>query len=178
MKIYVLRHGETDENITSILQGNMDTILNEKGKNQAREVAKIVKDKNIDLIISSPKKRAVQTAILALPNVPIITDDRLKSRDHGEFEGKTRDEIDLKEYWNIKLNKQYKKAESIGTLFNRVVSLLEDIIIKYPNKNILLVTHSGICRVLYYYFNGFKEDGDLTEYESHNCSFEEYDLEI
>ena len=177
MRIFVLRHGETNENITGMLQGNMDTLLNENGKNQAREASKILIDKKIDLIISSPKQRTIETAKLALPNVPIITDDRLKSRNHGEFEGKRRDEIALEDYWNFDKNIKYEKAESVMDLFDRVHSLLMEIKQKYEGKRILLVTHSGICRVIYYYFYGVSEGGDiLTGYESHNCSVEEYEL--
>lgn len=176
MKLYVLRHGETNENITGIMQGNMETVLNEIGKNQAISVQDKVKKAGIDLVISSPKKRAVETAQLAAPNIPLILDDRLLSRNHGEFEGMRRDEVNLQDYWNIKLNKQFEKAESMGEIFNRVSSLLNDISINYSDKTVLLVTHSGITRVLYYYFNGFPDDGDLTEYESTNCSFEEYKL--
>ena len=176
MKLYVLRHGETDENITGIMQGNMETVLNEVGRKQAESVRQKINDANIDLVISSPKKRAVETAEIAAPNIPIILDDRLLSRDHGEFEGMKRNQVNLQDYWNIKLNKQFEKAESMGEIFNRVSSLLNDISINYSNKTVLLVTHSGIARVLYYYFNGFPDDGDLTEYESTNCSFEEYEL--
>lgn len=176
MKLYVLRHGETDENITGVMQGNMETVLNETGKNQAISVREKVKEAKIDLVISSPKKRTLETALLAAPNIPLIQDDRLLSRDHGEFQGMKRSEINLKEYWNIKLNKQYEKAETMGEIFNRVSSLWNDISINYSDKTVLLVTHSGITRVLYYYFNGFPEDGDLTEYESTNCSFEQYEL--
>ena len=178
MKLYVIRHGQTNENITKMLQGDMETYLNETGKKQALSLQNKVKESNINLIICSPKKRALETAHLAAPHIKIIEDERLLSRHHGEFQGKSRDEIDLKGYWNIKENNQYEKAESIGELFNRVVSLLEDIIVNYSDKNIALVTHSGICRVLYYYFNGFPENGDLLDYESHNCSFEEYELEV
>ena len=176
MKLYVLRHGETNENITKIMQGNMETYLNETGKMQALSVRDKVRNANIDLIISSPKKRAIDTALIAAPGVKIIEDDRLLSRNHGEFEGLTRDQINLHDYWNIKKNVQYEKAECIGELFNRISSLLNEIIEKYSDKNVMIVTHSGITRVLYYYFNGFPEDGDLTEYESTNCSFEEYEL--
>jgi len=176
MKLYVLRHGETNENITGIMQGNMETVLNELGRKQAESVRNKVKEAGIDLVISSPKKRAVETAQIAAPNIPIILDDRLLSRNHGEFEGMQRNQVNLKDYWNIKLNKQFEKAESMGEIFNRVSSLLNDISINYSDKTVLLVTHSGITRVLYYYFNGFPDDGDLTEYESTNCSFEEYEL--
>ncbi|MBQ6817704.1 MAG: histidine phosphatase family protein [Bacilli bacterium] len=176
MKLYVLRHGETNENITGIMQGNMETVLNEVGRKQAESVREKVKEAGIDLVISSPKKRAVETALIAAPNIPIIKDERLLSRNHGEFEGMRRDEVNLQDYWNIKLNKQFEKAESMGEIFNRVSSLLNDISINYSDKTVLLVTHSGITRVLYYYFNGFPDDGDLTEYKSTNCSFEEYEL--
>lgn len=176
MKLYVLRHGETEENKTGILQGNMETVLNENGRKQAISVAPLVKEAGIDLVITSPKTRAKETALLAAPNIPILEDERLLSRDHGEFEGKRRDQIHLKDYWNIKKNVQYEKAECVGAMFNRVSSLLNDLSIYYPDKTVMLVTHSGIARVLYYYFHGFPEDGDLTEYESTNCSFEQYEL--
>ena len=177
MKLYVLRHGETEENKTGIMQGNMNTKLNDNGRKQALSVREKVKAANIDLVICSPKDRTRETALLAAPNIPIIYDDRLRSRDHGEFEGMRRDEINLHDYWNIKKNVQYEKAESIGSLFNRISSLLNDIVEKYSDKNVLIVTHSGITRVLYYYFNGFPDDGDLLEYESTTASFEEYNLE-
>jgi broad specificity phosphatase PhoE len=176
MTIYVLRHGETFENTHGIMQGNMETLLNEKGRKQAISVRDKVKKAGIDLVISSPKVRAKETAILAAPGIPLIEDDRLLSRNHGEFEGLKRDEINLKDYWNIKKNIQYQKAESVGELFNRVSSLLNDISIKYSDKTVMLVTHSGLARVFYYYFNGFPSDGDLTGYESTNCSFEKYEL--
>lgn len=176
MNLFVLRHGETNENITGMLQGDMDTVLNEKGIEQALSVRNKVLENNIDLVISSPRKRAIKTAELAAPNIPLIIDDRLRSRSHGEFEGKSRDEINIRDYWNIKKNIQYLKAESVKDLFDRVESLLKEIKGKYNGKNVLLVTHSGIVRILYYYFNGIPEDGDLLEYESHNCSFEHYVL--
>lgn len=176
MKLYVLRHGETNENITKVMQGNMETILNETGVKQSLSVRDKVKDAKINLVISSPKKRAIETAKLAAPGIEIITDERLLSRNHGEFQGLTRNQVNLHDYWNIKKNIQYERAETVGEIFNRISSLLNDILIKYSDKNVLIVTHSGIARVLYYYFNGFPEDGDLTEYESTNCSFEEYNL--
>lgn len=176
MRIFVLRHGETAENIDGMMQGNMDTVLDENGIKQALSVREEILSKNIDLIISSPKKRALDTATIAAPNIPIITDDRLKSRDHGEFEGLRRSQIKLNDYWNIKKDIKYERAESVKEFYNRINSLLDEIKDKYNDKNVLLVTHSGICRILYYYFNGIPEDGDLMGYESYNCSLEEYNL--
>jgi len=176
MQIYVLRHGETEENKHGIMQGKMETALDEVGREQSMRLRDLIENKKIDLVISSPKQRAIETANLAAPGIPMIIDDRLLSRDHGEFQGMAKDEINFEEYWNIKKNVQYEKAESVGEIFNRISSLLNDISINYSSQKVLLVTHSGICRVLYYYFNGFPEDGDLSGYESTNCSFEEYKL--
>lgn len=176
MTIYVLRHGETEENTRGIMQGNMETILNETGREQARAMQEKVKEAGIDLVITSPKVRAKETAILAAPGIEMIEDKRLLSRNHGEFEGMRRDEIDLHDYWNIKKNVQYERAESVGEIFNRISSLLNDILENYSDRTVLLVTHSALTRVFYYYFNGFPEDGDLMEYVSHNCSFEKYEL--
>lgn len=176
MKIFVLRHGETTENITGVMQGLMETVLDETGKEQALSRQNDVLKNHIDLVICSPRTRTIETARLAAPNIPLITDDRLRSRDHGEFQGMRRDEIDFENYWNYKINKQYERAESVGDLFNRIDSLLKEIKEKYSDKTVLLVTHSAICRVLYYYFNGIPEDGELSHYKSVNCSFEEYEL--
>lgn len=177
MKIFVIRHGETEENITGVMQGNMDTVLNETGRKQAIALREKVNNANIDFAVVSPKKRTMETADLAAPDILKKYDYRLLSRDHGEFEGLRRDEVALHDYWNIKKNIQYEKAESVLSLFERVSSLLEDLKRDYKDKRVLLVTHSGICRILYYYFNGIPEDGDLLEYESHNGTFEEYDLD-
>lgn len=175
MKLYVLRHGETEENKTGMMQGEMDTVLNKKGKEQALSLQPTLKEIGIDVIFCSPKKRTLETAILAFPTAKIHFDDRLKSRDHGEFQGMSRNEINLHDYWNIKKNIQYERAESVGHLMDRVVDFLNFLKENYDDKKVLIVTHSGIVRILYYYFHGIPEDGDLLEYESTNASLEAYE---
>ena len=71
----------------------METLLNETGRKQAIAVREKVKEAGIDLVISSPKVRAKETAILAAPGIELIEDKRLLSRNHGEFEGLKRSEI-------------------------------------------------------------------------------------
>lgn len=178
MELYVVRHGETEENKTHMMQGNMNTLLNETGRSQALEVRKKLENIKIDLIISSPKSRALETAqIISNGRITIITDERLLSRNHGEFEGKGRYEVDLEDYWNIKINRQYERAESVGHMFERISDLLNDIKTNYKDKTVLIATHSGVCRIIYYYFNGIPESGSLLEYQSTNCSLEKYELE-
>ena len=106
----------------------------------------------------------------------IIYSDKLLGREHGEFTGKPRDSINFDEYWNYNKNIQYEKAESVKDLYNRVATLIEELKEKYKDKNIIIVTHSGIMRVLYYYFKGIPDDGILSEITIRNCEVFEYDI--
>ncbi|MCK5762727.1 MAG: histidine phosphatase family protein, partial [Clostridiales bacterium] len=62
MKLYFIRHGETDYNKENRLQGGLDTKLNDIGKEQALKASEEIVDLEIDVIISSPQRRAVDTA--------------------------------------------------------------------------------------------------------------------
>lgn len=176
MKLYVVRHGETMENANNCLVGRINSSLTEKGKEQAKQVSNYFKNKKIDLIVSSPLDRCKETAQIISNNLPIIYSDKLLGRDHGEFTGKPRDSINFDEYWNYKKNIQYEKAESVKDLYNRVATLIDDLKEKYKDKNIIIVTHSGIMRVLYYYFKGIPDDGVLSEITIRNCEVFEYDI--
>lgn len=178
MKLYVLRHGETEGNVQGIMSGHRESYLTENGREEARKVRDLIQDKHIDMIIASPLIRTKETAeIVSNGSIPIIYDDRLKSRNHGEFAGMKRDSVNLKDYWNYKINKQYEKAESARDIYHRAEDILKDIKKEYSNKTVLLVTHSGICRMIYYYFHGIPEDGDmLSGYKAVTGRLEEYDL--
>ena len=177
MKLYVVRHGETLENSNNCLVGRINSSLTEKGIEQAQEVALYFKNKQIDLIVSSPLDRCKQTAsVIANNKIDIVYSDSLLGRDHGEFTGVHKSLINFDEYWDYNKNIQYEKAESVKTLYDRVAKLVEYLKEQYSDKNIIIVTHSGILRILYYYFKGIPEDGILSEVEIKNCEVYEYDL--
>ncbi|MBE6149112.1 MAG: histidine phosphatase family protein [Firmicutes bacterium] len=177
MKLYVVRHGETLENANDCLVGRINSSLTIEGINQAKVVKEKFKDINIDLIVSSPLDRCKQTAEVISDNIiPIIYSDKLLGRDHGEFTGKPKSSINFDEYWNYNKNIQYEKAESIKDLYDRVDNLIKELKEEYKDKNIIIVTHSGIMRILYYYFKGIPEDGILGEVTIRNCEVYEYDL--
>ena len=94
-KVYFVRHGLTNSNVEKRMMGTrVDESLNETGIAQVKEAAKKL-DRGFDIIISSPLKRAKESAdiIAAELNVPVIVDDNLKERDSGEGSGKTWPEI-------------------------------------------------------------------------------------
>ena len=102
MKIYVVRHGETDWNNKHLVQGLIDNPLNEKGREQAKNISEFFKDKNIKKFYSSPLCRAVETLEIIKKenkiNAPTITLNGFLERDFGSLEGaKVKDFLSLKD---------------------------------------------------------------------------------
>ena len=177
MKVYIVRHGETMVNASNKLQGRINCGLTEDGLKQCIELRKKFDDKKIDLIISSPLDRCKQTAeALSNGNIPIVYTEKLLGRDHGEFTGMPKDSINFEEYWNYYKDMKYERAENVQDLYNRAKDVLLELKKEYDDKSVIVVTHSGIIRVLYYYFNGIPEDGNLGEVEIENCSVYEYEV--
>ncbi len=89
MELLIVRHGETLWNDKGLLQGQKDIELNDKGREMARKLAGKLKDIPIDMVYSSPLKRAYETARLALGDrdIPLVTDERIKEISFGECEG-------------------------------------------------------------------------------------------
>lgn len=183
MKLYFIRHGQTDWNIDGKIQGRTDVELNEEGIAQAEKLKNIVKDYNIDLIISSPLARARKTANIIRDeiNCDIIFDEALIERDFGVFEGLTSVEIEEEESKYGKFNNYYLNVERLGvepikTLCDRVWTFIEGVKRKYYDKNILIVTHGGVMRGVEGYFNGINEDGDMLNPNIGNCQIRIYDV--
>lgn len=87
---YIFRHGQSTYNLAGRTQGQTnDSVLTPLGEQQALEVGKKLQDKGVEVIISSPLTRAMQTAQLANEslNVPIRQDERFSEVNVGEIEG-------------------------------------------------------------------------------------------
>ncbi len=175
MKLYVVRHGETIWNKENKVQGLSDIPLTENGIKEAYKLKDLVKNLNIDVVISSPLKRAKVTAeILIDKKLPINTDDRIKERDWGLNEGALISEVDKWDCWDIVLNTKVQNIECLQDFMYRVSDFLEDIKIKYKDKNVLVVTHSAVIRVIHYMLGNIPEDGNLSRLNIPNLRILEY----
>ena len=87
--IYIIRHGQTEQNYRRLLTGRRDYRLNETGIRQAQEAGEWFRSRGIhfDLVYSSPLGRAVHTAKLAAPETELRIDDRLIEMEFGPYEG-------------------------------------------------------------------------------------------
>lgn len=178
MKIYSTRHGQTAYNKQEIILGTTDIELDETGEKQAQELAEKIKQLgNIDLMIVSPMKRAMRTAMAVADKcgISMIVDERLREWDYGEYEGKSRFTEGFAEN---KINfgvRMGKSGESLLQLSHRVYMALDDIISRFRDKTVLIVSHGGVCRVIETYFNDMTTD-EFANWFMDNCGLIEYNV--
>lgn len=144
MKIYLLRHGETDWNIEGRLQGRMDIPMNKSGKEQITSIGHYLKDRGFSVgrIISSPLLRAKETAEIISKAIDfqgnILFDELLLERSFGKLEGVL---------WSpeIDLNDTKYGIESVESLCQRAKEVWSDYVVE---KDILIVAHGAIIKAI------------------------------
>ncbi|MBU3143502.1 alpha-ribazole phosphatase [Clostridium sp. CF012] len=158
MNIYLLRHGQTEENRRGSYYGNLDISLNEIGISQGNKANAFFNDIKLDRVYVSDKKRTREMANLVLGQVEIqvIQDNRINETNFGDFEGKTYEEIKTRypkecvSWQNNWMEFVPPSGESYIELCERVKGFMEDIK-KLECDNILICTHSGVIRAIYCY---------------------------
>lgn len=157
--IYLIRHASTEWNEKQLWQGVVDTELSINGINQAEGIAKYFLDNDIkvDLIFSSPMKRALQTAQIIASNIKfpieeIKTDPRLRECEIVLWNGKNFDEIKrdcFDEFlaWQNNLHSSVKGAESLGDVQKRMSDFFQENIVHFANKNVIIVSHAISLRM-------------------------------
>ena len=176
MYIYVIRHGQTDCNIEKKLLSYTDIPLNAIGIEQCKEAEKLVKNLNYDLVICSPMLRTRQTAeIVNSQKKEIILDKRLVERNANSLEGIDVRNFNYRDFWTLGKDKM-EDSETIEECKSRVYEFLDELKEKYKGKNLLIVTHNGICRIIYTYFNGFLKNGDIFDKGHKNAEIKMYEL--
>lgn len=172
--LYLVRHGETYWNKLNIMHGQCDVPLNDTGKCQAINVANELYNSHFDMCFSSPLQRAVYTAKEILkfhPDVPLYLDERLMELSKGKLEGTYNNSEAILKNESLDTLCQYN-IESKAHFYKRVQSFYDDLLTNYPNKDILVVSHSGTVKMSMFYFNPPKNDLVAEYYNIHipNCS--------
>lgn len=171
MEIYVVRHGETEAGKNKII-ADIEEPLNNNGIQQAKNISKELCDLNIDVVYYSPIERVKHTLKLfnLSNNIPTIIEERLKERNMGIYENTKFDDLDWEEFWGYDSEQKYFELESMKNVYQRVSSFLDELKLKEKNKKVLLVTHGGVARAIYWYFNGV----DKSLFKCDNCKIYKY----
>jgi probable phosphoglycerate mutase len=140
--IFLVRHGETVDNARQIMQGQTQGELNEKGREQARQVAERLSVEPVDAVVASDLHRAIQTAeIIAAPHgLPVTTTKLLRERDWGSFTGRFIPDL-RGETWPDDI-------ESEEMLLERARSFLIYITTTYPDKRVVAVGHGIVNKAI------------------------------
>ena len=176
MKLYLARHGQTQYNLEKRICGRADVELTPRGIAQAEELAGLMIDKSVDIIIASPLKRAKKTAEIVgqKTGATVIFDERLAERDYGLDDG-TYEGTPGFQHTFEQFGYQYPEGETLLKVVQRVYNFVDEIKYKYDNKNIMVISHGGVCRVINSYFNSL-DNREFFQFALENCKVLEYDL--
>ena len=152
--ILLVRHGETDWNAEGRIQGQTNSPLNERGREQARALADQLAGEQIAAVYASDLDRARETAeiLAARLDLPVVVDPALRERNFGSWEGRTVAE--LEEQWPGAWARWRDGNEAEGdvedhvALAERIRGAVSRLGATHPGERILLVGHGGAIRVL------------------------------
>ena len=175
--IHFIRHGQTKYNFEKKIQGSVNIPLSEVGIQQAKEFDSKFFLENYDVAYHSSldrSKKTLEIIINKISNKPKVElSDLIIERSYGIFEGLHDDEIKSKYpetfvNWKEDENTLIEKAEPIENVVKRVLEFI-DLIKKSDDKNILVVTHSGVLYALYKHITKTGLGVRPKEIYFHNC---------
>jgi uncharacterized phosphatase len=149
--ICIVRHGETDWNAQGRLQGREDIELNDSGRKQALKIAAYLSREHWDAVVSSPLKRAYETAqiiarLLSVQDIKV--EEQITERDYGEASG----------LWPEERRSLFPDGipgqEDFELLRQRAMSGLEQIVHDHIGKRIVVVSHGALTNSILYTLSG------------------------
>ncbi|MBQ7955847.1 MAG: histidine phosphatase family protein [Lachnospiraceae bacterium] len=163
MRLYLIRHGETDLNKQKILQGQSDFELNDYGRELAVLTGKGLGKVSFDLVFTSPLKRAKETAVLVIREqqekaIDILEDLRIQEISFGAYEGmcygKDNFNIPDKTFLNFFEAPEKYNTPPQGESFEEVIGRTGDFLreladnSEYADKTILISTHGCALKAM------------------------------
>lgn len=160
MKLYLVRHGETDMNLNNRFYGWTDADINEKGLQQAELLREAFREIHLDAIYSSDLKRALHTAEIIAEGREVQKEPQLRELYYGDWEDRTwedmteADRIALKQ-WRVDWeNCTMPKGERFLDFYRRVTERLDGIIRENKGRHILVVSHNGALSAMLCHLTG------------------------
>lgn len=188
-RLYLLRHGQTDANVSNIIAGQRpDMPLNETGLKQAELTAKALSQAVFHRIYMSPALRARQTAKQIFEHhVPTVfgnVEDCFREINFGVLEGLTFEKSKelykdlLETYRDYPSLCAFPEGESMNEAYERISRCINKILIEHPqNESILIVSHGGTMALIFLYLFDMDMDKMFHAIRHNNCGLSIIDLE-
>lgn len=153
MRLYLVRHGQTEWNVNGRAQGHTDIDLDEVGKEQARCLAQAFQEICVSKVVTSDLKRAYNTAraVHEVSGGDFIVDPRLRERSFGEWEGLHFEEVLRRrtvfaEQGGDPFDHRPPGGESMQDVWDRISAIVDEI--DTASEALAIVTHGGSLSVL------------------------------
>jgi broad specificity phosphatase PhoE len=165
-RLILIRHGETDWNVEGRYQGQADPPLNQRGLAQARQLAQKLRGVGLDVLYSSPLRRALQTAQILAEALDVLlhTEPRLMEIHQGEWQTLLYTEIVARypelfdrwqtEPWTVTL----PGGENIAQVQKRVYAAVDEILSRHEGQCIGMVAHRLPITLLKIRYQGLDPD--------------------
>jgi glucosyl-3-phosphoglycerate phosphatase len=161
-RLVMLRHGQTEFNAGSRMQGQLDTELNDLGRAQAVAAAEVLAKRQPLMIVSSDLRRAYDTAVVLGEHtgLPINVDARLRETHLGDWQGLTHQQVDAtapgaRQAWRDDATWAPRGGESRVDVARRSVPVIAELVASQPewggdepDRPVVLVAHGGLIAAL------------------------------
>lgn len=158
--ILLVRHGQTDENVNGRISGQGPAPLNGRGQEQAKLAGQVLASLNVTRLISSPVVRALQTATILAEHLHVGMEQEpdLREVGYGDWEGQTfqavRGDNAFKLVMNDPINAVFPNGESLVSVQQRGVRVVETIRQGAAKDVVVLVSHGDVIRMLVAHYLG------------------------
>lgn len=161
-KVFLVRHGETEWNLSGRWQGHLDAPLTERGEDQARCLGERLQKETFDACFVSDLGRAVKTSEIAgAPSALVFErDERIRERDLGVIQGMTTAEMldscpDVyHSFRNDGPDYVLPEGESFRQFQQRCIDALEDFASRHPGGRLLVISHGGVLGAIFRHVTG------------------------
>lgn len=151
MKLYMVRHGQSETNLSKQYTGWSQVNLTEQGYEDARQAGKYLRNISFDRIYSSDLIRAVQTAKTALPGCEPIQLSTLREYDVGELAGQYFTDCTAKYGPEFQINRAQSNYQPYGgenrDMVARRAQEFLDMLAGDPADNVVAFSHAGMIRI-------------------------------
>ncbi len=153
-RLYLVRHGESEDNAASLFGGRRDAALSARGQREADAVARRLAADTVDAVLSSRLGRAQKTAevIAARHGLEVQVTPDWEEADFGAWEGCTYAQVEsaypeaIRAWTGSPLTVSPTGGESFESVHRRVRAALRALLAEYRGKSVLLVSHGGPIR--------------------------------
>lgn len=158
--VILVRHGQTDENVSGKVSGQGPVPLNVRGQEQAQLAAEVLTSLGVTHIFSSPVARARQTAEILAQRLQVGIEERpdLREVGYGDWEGRYFHELRqhpiAQQVFHDPVNAVFPNGESLPAVQQRGVQVIEAVRRQHPQGVLALVSHGDVIRTALAHYLG------------------------